>query len=362
MDNKIKYLKASWQNSRLISLAIFASLLLFSFAIRAEYRDPTVKTNVNKVDLLFEENVSNYKGLEQMLIEQKAASIKGTESEAGFNDLTGSKEARVKGEDLSRIKAEELEGAGINESIKESWVNDYLVDYSKPGMMQHKKDAETITLGTQVMMEGLLGFLKKLDVDCKQVKGNKEVEPQYFIQLEKKLDRDKGDTVYDQFFCERLRNTYNCGDSLTMRCKAPGIAWGSWQDKQIRIPGGELVNFGRTIFLVEKTGKRCFEYKLTVGKRKGWFGDFDPDPYVVGSMREFLATKHPGSTIDNISTEMGSWWEGGIFSINGWSYGGRTLGSKDYAWNTYVVNYKYRDGKPACFEWSEEWREQCRLN
>jgi len=361
-NDKNRCIAAGGFSSWIIRTVMIIALTMVSVSSQAEYRDPTAKTNVNKVEPLFEENIGNYKGFEQMLESQKAASVKGAETEAGYNDLVGSKEARAKGEELSRIKPEELEGAGINESIKESWVNDYLVDYSKPGMMQHKKDAEVITLSTGAMMDGLLGLLKKLDIDCKQAKGDKQIEPQYYIQVTKELDRNKGDTVYDQFFCERLRNNYNCGDSLTLRCKTRGIAWGPWQDKQIRIPGGELVNFGRTVFWVEKTAKRCFEYKLSVQGRRKFFGHMPPDPYVVGSMREFLATKHHGATIDNISTEMSSWWEGGLFSIDGWTYGGRVLGSKDYAWSTYVVNYKYRDGKPACFEWSEEWREQCRLN
>ncbi len=86
-----------------------------------------------------------------------------------------------------------------------------------------------------------------------------------------------------------------------------------------------------------------------------------PEPYHVYLMREFLVTKHPGSTLDNISTEMSSWWSGGLFSVDGWYYGGMRLGHKDYGWRSYTVNYQYRDGYPVCEQWSEDWSETCIL-
>ncbi len=184
----------------------------------AVYTEPTAKTNVNKVDPLFNEKIENYKAFEQVLERQKASAVKGVESETGFNDLVGSRQARTKGAELSNIRAEELEGSGIRESFKEAWINEYLVDYSRPGMMRYKDDANSITEGTGQMMSSLLGFLKRLDIDCKQVKGNKEIEPQYYIQLIKELDRNKGDTVYDKTICEELRNKYHCIDELVLQC------------------------------------------------------------------------------------------------------------------------------------------------
>ncbi len=198
-----------------LSVALLPFWHLTSLAV---YTEPTAKTNVNKVDPLFNEKIENYKGFEQVLERQKVSAVKGAESETGFNDLVGSKQARTKGAELSNIRAEELEGSGIRESFKEAWVNEYLVDYSRPGMMRHKDDANSITEGTGQMMSSLLGFLKRLDIDCKQVKGNKEIEPQYYIQLIKELDRDKGDTIYDKTICEELRNKYRCVDELIPQC------------------------------------------------------------------------------------------------------------------------------------------------
>jgi len=347
----------------IITLRLMLTLISFwQLNAYGEYRDPITRTNVNEVDPLFNEKIDNYRGFEQMLEGQKATAVRGSEAATGSDDLACSNEVPAKASKLGAIRAGDLDDMGRNESLKENWLSDYLIDYSKPGMMQHKEDAERITAATGEMMKGLLGLLKKLDIDCSQVKGPREIEPQYHIQLERRLDRNKGDTVYEQVFCERLRNRYNCNDSLAMRCKRSGIAYGPWQDKQIRVPGGELVNFGKAVFWVDHVARRCFEYKLTVGKRRYFFGEIPPDPYVVQSIREFLATKHANATIDNISPEMSSYWEGGIFSIDGWTYLGRVLGSKDYAWNSYIINYKYREGKPACFEWSKTWTERCTLN
>ncbi|WP_375359829.1 hypothetical protein [Candidatus Tisiphia endosymbiont of Nemotelus uliginosus] len=214
---KITFKNFCYVSCCLLKLSV-ASLPFWHLTSLAVYTEPTAKTNVNKVDPLFNEKIENYKGFEQVLERQKAAAVKGAESEAGFNDLVGSRQARSKGSELSNIRAEELEGSGIRESFKEAWINEYLVDYSKPGMMRHKDDASKITEATGQMMSSLLGFLKRLDIDCKQVKGNKEIEPQYHIQLITKLDRNKGDTVYDKTICEELRNKYRCIDELILQC------------------------------------------------------------------------------------------------------------------------------------------------
>ncbi|MCC8483859.1 MAG: hypothetical protein LN561_04875 [Rickettsia endosymbiont of Labidopullus appendiculatus] len=219
--NRVSYkiiFKNFWYMSCCLLRLSVALLPFWHLTSLAVYTEPTAKTNVNKVDPLFNEKIENYKGFEQVLEKQKTSAVKGAESETGFNDLVGSKQARTKGAELSNIRAEELEGSGIRESFKEAWVNEYLVDYSRPGMVRHKDDANRITEGTGQMMSSLLGFLKKLDIDCKQVKGNKEIEPQYYIQLITELDRNKGDTVYDKTICEELRNKYRCIDELVLQC------------------------------------------------------------------------------------------------------------------------------------------------
>ena len=143
------------------------------------------------------------------------------------------------------------------------------------------------------------------------------------------------------------------------------MKWGEWQSKQLDVDGGELIKFSaqRHMFNIDHVASKCFEYKLfsTDSKPMELFKkQCDPNPSTIPHMREFLAARHK-ATIDNIGMEMSFSWYGGIFSIDGWTYAGRVLGSKDYAWAHYIINYKYRDGNPACFEWHEDWNESCGL-
>ena len=349
-------------------ILLSASFLLAFFLMLCCYQLQAfaVQTNVNEVTDLFDRHIENKDALMRNMQQQNDNAMDQIKSKEHLNSIDGLEAAEGKASQLNSIRETDLENAGREKRNSTEYQfydeNELEPDYSKAGNRMHKIDADEIVEATEKTMRNLGADLMKrlvaLGFNCKTVKGSVQKEPTHYIEIKRELARN---TEYDQFFCEEPRNQYNCNDGLTLTCKSQGIQWGAWQDKQIRIPGGELVSFGRTIFQVEKTGKRCFEYKLSVQGQRSWFGTTPADPYVVGSMREFLTTKHPGSTIDNISTEMSSWWEGGIFSIDGWTYGGRTLGSKDYAWNTYVVNYKYRNGSPACFEWTEDWTERCVL-
>lgn len=38
------------------------------------------------------------------------------------------------------------------------------------------------------------------------------------MELSRRDERAKGDTIYDQYFCERLRNRYSCVGGLTLQC------------------------------------------------------------------------------------------------------------------------------------------------
>ena len=343
---------------------ILVTLLFIFLCLRTQAF--AAKTNINEVTDLFDRHIENKDELLQDMKQQNDNAVEQIKSRAHHDAIEGIGGAEGKAGELNSIRETDLDSSGRQKRVSSEYQfydeNELEPDYTKAGNRMHKLDSDDIVEATERTMRDLgsdiMKKLKTLGFNCKTVKGPVQKEPTYYIDIKREQQKN---TEYDQFFCEELRNGYNCSDALTLNCKRQGIAWGPWQDKQIRIPGGELVSSGKTVFWVEKTAKRCFEYKLTVGKRRKFFGEYPADPHVVHSMREFLATKHPGSTIDNISDEMSSWWEGGIFSIDGWSYGGRILGSKDYAWNTYVVNYKYRDGNPACFEWSEDWTERCNL-
>lgn len=223
-----------------------------------KYLDPQVKTNINKVDPLFEENIKDYKTFEREMMEQKKEISERVRRGNGTNDIPGSSEAQNTARDLSQISANELENRGRAEMAKNRLMDELFVDYSKAGNMQIKKDMEEIAEGTGNLMKVLLSKLKDLGVDCKSVKGNKQVEPEYFIDLKNRQLRDKGETIYDQYFCEQPRREYNCQDELKLTCKRKGMKWGDWQDKQIKVPALELLNANESFFYING----AFQYIL----------------------------------------------------------------------------------------------------
>lgn len=184
----------------------------------AQYLDPINKTNINEVDPLFEKNIDNYQSCSRQIEDSKAGFARGVENSQGLGDLVGHDKAESEADRLSSIEAGDLSNKGRREAAKDPFYNEIFVDYSRPGMMAHKQDAEMIANASGKMMDNLLGKLKDIGVDCKTVKGNKEIEPQYFMELSRRDERAKGDTIYDQYFCERLRNRYSCVDGLTLQC------------------------------------------------------------------------------------------------------------------------------------------------
>ncbi|WP_375319160.1 hypothetical protein [Candidatus Tisiphia endosymbiont of Oplodontha viridula] len=351
-----------------LSVALLPFWYLTSLAV---YTEPTANTNVNKVDPLFNERIANYKGFEQVLERQKASAVKGAESEAGFNDLVGSRQARTKGTELSNIRAEELEGFGIRESFKEAWINEYLVDYSKPGMIRHKDDASKITEATGQMMSSLLGFLKRLDIDCKQVKGNKEIEPQYYIQLIKELDRDKGDTVYDKTICEELRNKYHCTDTVTVRCI--NRTRGELKPGTIRFGHHEMPD--HWWIGTSQNGERCYG---GIQNTTDEIALFDNTPELLAEVKQKIAEKIGNTDIEVPDQEIMFFQGSDGVSLDGINSSGRVVlyqldqaGNKGYVQNTWhptpepvsgSVRFFYRVAQEErCIEWREEWNEICRL-
>src|ERR1700677_1083741 len=235
------------------------------------------------------------------------------------------------------------------------------VDYTEPLVAGHKNDVDHIRKGCDSFMSNILAGLKDLGIDCKTIAGNREQEPEYNVYTEQVAAQD---TTYDQKFCEQPHHTYSCNYVLTTTCIRPSIRYGEWQNKEIRIPGGELIGSGKMVFNIYKPRDRVFEYGLLLKPVQWslWEGTTYPNPFHIRAMREFVATKHQGATIDNISDDMDGRGEGGTFSIDGWYFGGRSLGSKDYAFTIYVVNYKYRDGYPICLQWQNTWEETCKVD
>ena len=346
-------------------------IVLLAFTLSYNLPVLAVKTNVNEVNDLFERHIENKSELMRDLQEQREGAVRDIETGKGLKHVEGINEAESKVRELESIREVDLESSGRQKRASEEYRfyddNEIEPDYSKPGNIAHKQDCDEIVSQTSLAMKklgkDLQTKLSALGIDCHQVKGTTTKDLTYHIEIS---GEEHKNSEYEQVICEEPRNKYNCHDALTLRCAKRGIRFGPWQSRQIVISGSELFRSGKTVFWVDHTGRSCFEYKLSVGPRTigGFFSaprNIPPNSYHVALMREFLVTKHPGSTLDNIGTEMSSWWSGGLFSVDGWYYGGRRLGHKDYGWRSYTVNYQYRDGYPVCEQWSEDWSETCIL-
>ena len=348
-----------------VKLTIVFCIRLLEASAYGAYRDPIAKTNINSKTDLFEKEIEDYGTFEKALDALKEQAVNGITSSGNFELISDKTDDELKAAvgDLSSIRATELQAKGREEVLRTGIMEELHVDYTNPLNAAHQKDAVSIADASGDLLGKVLVLFKGFGIDCRAAQGNKVIEPEYHIEIKKEQIKD---TVYTKTMCEEPRNKYNCQDILSMRCSKRGIRWGLWQSRQIVISGSELFRSGKTVFWVDHTGRSCFEYKLSVGPRTigGFFSaplTIPPNSYHVALMREFLVTKYPGSTLDNISTEMSSWWSGGLFSVDGWYYGGRRLGHKDYGWRSYTVNYQYRDGYPVCEQWSEDWSETCIL-
>ena len=350
--------------SHMILAATFLILLLVGqaeFCMASETRLPPMqKKNKNEVTDFFPKEVKDKVEIEQMMEESRINAAKGVERKEALTLLPDSGQIAGKSSELEGMNQSEAEQKGLQLRAEDNeyWSRAH-VNYKDLQVIRHKEDVDDIAKASEKLIARLFDKLKELGVDCKQKKGEREIEPELYIEIEREKQKE---VTYDKHLCEYLRNKYNCRDTLSLTCKVKGIQWGEWQDKEIHVPGAELINFGKEIFWIHRTAPKCFEYKLSLHKAPYTKENSNstPDPYHVLSMREFLAAKH-NATIDNISTKMKGSWYGGIFSISGWKIGSRGLGSKDYSWNTYVINYQYREGNPACFDWQETWSEKCTL-
>ena len=348
-----------------VKLTIVFCIRLLEASAYGAYRDPIAKTNINPKTDLFEKEIEDYGTFEKAMDALKEQAVNGITSSGNLKLISDKTDDEIKAAagDLSSIRATELQAKGREEVLRTGIMEELHVDYTNPLNAAHQKDAVSIADSSGELLGKVLVLFKEFGIDCRAAQGNKVIEPEYYIEIKKEKVKD---TVYTKTMCEEPRNKYNCRDILSMRCSKRGIRWGLWQSRQIVISGSELFRSGKTVFWVDHTGRSCFEYKLSLGPRTigGFFSApraILPNSYHVALMREFLVTKHPGSTLDNISTEMSSWWSGGLFSVDGWYYGGRRLGHKDYGWRSYTVNYQYRDGYPVCEQWSEDWSETCIL-
>jgi hypothetical protein len=225
--------------------------------------------------------------------------------------------------------------------IKEDSLNALYPDYNRPGYRQHLKDAKTIAEAQEDLLRNLMEKLKELGVDCKTVKGDKKVEPEYFLQT--KISNHK-DTVYNQVFCEELRNQYNCRDSVSLTCKRKGKRYGEWEERTIELSGPWIHWNRRWWTYAIKWKKKRFGIHLYPNWQRS---------DVANSIRDHIVETLDVSD-EQIDKEVNvsARGEGAINHIEG----------KGYIWERFRIGYKYRSSTEICEQWSEDWTESCNLN
>ena len=288
-----------------------------------KYSEPTSKTNINKVDPLFEENIQDYRSLEQTIGNQSKSGVEGIKGKKGMSDLVGSSEANSKANELSNINSHDIGNKGTEEKSNNAWIDEYLIDYSKPGNKRHQEDAKDITKATGKMMDNILGTLKDIGVDCKSAKGSSKIEPQYFIELNK--DQIKN-TNYDKVLCQELRNKYNCFDKLEMKCKQISPVW--------------------------KTEEIFFWWRDIIGSTEFWR---DKNSKMENVVRLIELSKSNGNLKLSIAQRTGKNTED-IGNIDC-----SIISNRIYTSAMYSCEYSYKDGSEKCIKWQESWTETCRL-
>jgi hypothetical protein len=305
---------------------------------------PEIQTQVNKRTDLFEKSINDLSGTEQNLEADKQKAVKSLGDGHNIPDALSStlkqKGAELAGErsKLESIHENDLNTEGRVEMIRKNVLNELYPDYTRPLNKQYMEDAKVIAAGQNKLLDNLLGKLKELGVDCKTIKGDKKHEPEYFLKIKTTSHKD---TVYNQTFCEELRNKYYCNDEVTLKCAKTGIRYNNWQDREIEFSGHEVYWQHNWWMVGIKWKAKRFGIHMKVG-----------DSNVNNDVRGCIAKKL-GVNIDQINEYVGidARGVGNIFHVEG----------KSYTWEKFIFKYKYRDSYLVCEVWNEDWNERCRL-
>ena len=352
-----------------VNINIFVIAIGLCLVAKADYIAPEIPTQVNEPTDLFDKSINDYSGFTNKLEQGKQAGIDSLGGENGIPEglqyISKDSKSQLTSESqkLESIHENDLASKGREEIIKEGHLQKLYPDYNRPGYKQHLQDAKTIAKAQDELLKHLLEKLKALGVDCKTVKGDKKVEPEYFLQTKTTTHKD---TLYNQVFCEELRNQYNCRDELSLTCKRFGKGYKEWEARTIRFNGHVLHN-------TKPDWGYAIKWK---DKRWGWhIAPYHPNPKafggevqvdsvwrnnpaaIIADARGYIAMQL-GASIDQIGEHV-------VFPDNN---GGRGLGNISpvgarwrVAWDEYEFAYMYRDVFDTCEEWQEDWTERCAI-
>lgn len=319
---------------KIISVIVLTLAVNYSFAERSQ-------TNINDVSDLFPKNIAAKDKIEAEIEAKKKAANSGVTGKEALSVLqVKEQEAEATTNKLDSINANSLEEAGQMERAKleNSFFEELEIDYSDPKIANHKTDTDKIAESTTRLVSRLIEGLKDLGVDCQQVKGNKEIEPDYYLDIKAEAEKD---TIYTQHICEQLRNNYNCRDRLQVKCSKRGTRYGEWQNKKMYLGGLELwFQYHGWTHTWKWTKSRTGVHMI-----QGSHYDAERRNMIIGR----LGVKP--EQVDGVWAPMRGEGESDTY-----------VDDEHVVFDRYPIHYKYRDTYQVCEQWSEEWHEECNLS
>lgn len=301
------------------------------------------KTNINQVTDLFDKEIEGKEDLEYFLKKSKQQAEQGIENKSAIQELQISEgEAENATSRLNNINANDLAIQGQNERNKaeNSYFDLLEVDYSSPHLVEHRKDVDLISSASSKLITRLIQGLKDLDMDCQEIKGNKEQEAEYYLDINKEVTKD---TVYDQVFCEQLRHSYSCTEHLVMTCKTKGYHWQTSEARVFTYNWYNIRDNWKELTIVGGEYSYC-----------RWYTMYNT-PSVMAEVRADIA-RNIGVKLEQIEP----WLDIPQTKLKAASFCATDI--FDFIKDIVQVGYRLRQGRPICLEWQEEWQEECVLN
>ncbi|MDP4709283.1 MAG: hypothetical protein NWS20_04720 [Rickettsiaceae bacterium] len=326
-------------------------------------------TNINEVTDLFERSVPNKDQYISDLEGIRTGGISSIEKGESLQHVQDIEKSESEASRLSSIRAVDLDEEGRKARQSEDYSfydeGEFEPDLTKPGNKQHKEDVLHIVNATAKLLADLTGKLKELGINCKTVKGPKQKEPIYTIDVRREAQNN---TIYDQFFCEEPRSQYRCTDSVTLTCQRKGKGYGDWEDRVIRFNGhaiyAEKMNWGYAIkWKDSRWGWHISPYHPQRGIF-GWPDQVDSSwrdnpAAIIADARSYIAAKlqvsveQIGENVIFPSDNGGRGVEGGNITATGQRH--------RVVWDEYEFKYQFREAFDICEEWAEDWSEKCTL-
>ena len=179
-----------------------------------------VLTNVNDVTDLFDKEINNKNQYIDFLESFKARGIDNLKTLENNYDILGIDKNDQEIARLKSIKEDDLKFSGeeARTSPEYNFYDDgFEVNLTKPGNIQHRRDIERITKGTNNLMSNLMAKLQEIGISCKETNNLTERVP--VMEIEEGINIEH-DLDYNQIFCEELRNEYKCKEYLKVICES----------------------------------------------------------------------------------------------------------------------------------------------